>query len=45
MHHALFNHLRKNKIDMHLLYNDWNTKELKGIDPAINLNEIKKVVI
>ena len=44
MHHALFNHLRKNKIDMHLLYNDWNSKEVKALEPGINFNEIKKVV-
>lgn len=45
MHHTLFNHLRKNKIDMHLLYDDWNGKEIKALEPGINLNEIKKVVI
>ena len=42
---ATFNHLRKNKINMQLLYNDWNGKELQTIYPAINLNQIKKVVI
>ncbi|MEP6626701.1 MAG: hypothetical protein ABJA32_01910 [Ginsengibacter sp.] len=42
---ATFNHLRKNKINMQLLYDDWNGKELQTIDPAINLNQIKKVVI
>nr|MDQ6889766.1 hypothetical protein [Bacteroidota bacterium] len=45
MHHALFNHLRKNKIDMNHLYNDWNSKEIKAVEPEINLNEIKKVVV
>ena len=43
-HHALFNHLRKNKIDMHALYDDWNGAEIKKLEPAIDLNEIKKVV-
>lgn len=42
---ALFNHLRKNKIDMHSLYDDWNAEELKSVEPGINLNEIKKAVI
>jgi hypothetical protein len=44
MHSALFNHLRKNKIDMRLLYDDWNSKELKTIESGINFNEIKKVL-
>jgi hypothetical protein len=42
---ALFNHLRKNKIDMHSLYDDWNSEELKSVEPEINFNEIKKAVI
>jgi len=42
---ALFNHLRKNKIDMHSLYDDWNAEELKSVEPEINFNEIKKAVI
>ena len=45
MQNALFNHLRKNKIDMRLLYDDWNSKELKTIEPGINFNKIKTVVI
>jgi hypothetical protein len=45
IHEALFNHLRKNKIDMKLLYDEWNPKELKSVEPEINFNEIKKVVI
>jgi hypothetical protein len=45
MHETLFNHLRKNKIDMKLLYSDWNAKELKSVEPGINFNEIKKAVI
>ena len=44
MHQALFNHLRKNKIDMRLLYDDWTPKELKTIEPEINFNDIKKAV-
>lgn len=42
---ALFNHLRKNKIDMHSLYDDWNSEELKSVEPEINFDEIKKAVI
>ncbi len=42
---ALFNHLRKNKIDMRLLYDEWNPKELKSVEPGINFNEIKKAMI
>jgi hypothetical protein len=42
---AIFNHLRKNKINMQLLYDEWNGKQLQTINPAINLNQIKKVVI
>lgn len=42
---ALFNHLRKNKINMQSLYDDWNANELKQIEPSINLNQIKKAVI
>lgn len=42
---ALFNHLRKNKINMQQLFDDWNGKELQTIDPAINLKKIKKVVV
>ena len=45
MHEALFNHLRKNKIDMKLLYDDWNPKEMKNVEPGIKFNEIKKAVI
>ncbi|MEO9146843.1 MAG: hypothetical protein ABI237_14935 [Ginsengibacter sp.] len=45
MHEALFNHLRKSKIDMKLLYDDWNPNELKSVEPGINFNEIKKAVI
>ncbi|HEV8084463.1 MAG TPA: hypothetical protein VGP55_14750 [Chitinophagaceae bacterium] len=45
MHQALFNHLRKNKIDMHLLYDEWNSKEIKTLEPGINFNAIKKVVV
>lgn len=45
MHEALFNRLRKNKIDMRLLYDEWNLKELKSVEPQINFNEIKKAVI
>ncbi|MEP7253815.1 MAG: hypothetical protein ABI683_15590, partial [Ginsengibacter sp.] len=44
MNRALFNHLRKNKIDMHSLYDDWNGAEIKKMEPAIDLNEIKKAV-
>ena len=42
---ALFNHLRKNKIDMQLLYDNWNSKELKTLVTGINFNDIKKVVV
>ncbi len=42
---ALFNHLRKNKINMQQLFDDWNGKELQTIDPSMDLKKIKKMVV
>jgi hypothetical protein len=40
----LFNHLKKNKIDMKMLYDDWDGAEIEKIEQAININEIKKIL-
>lgn len=44
MQSALFNHLKKNKINMKMLYDDWDGATIKKIEPAINIDEIKKVL-
>jgi len=41
----LFNHLRKNKIDMHALFESWNSKEVKNLEPGIDTKEIKKYLM
>ncbi len=43
-HAFLFNHLRKNKIDMEALYDGWNSKEVKQLEPEANVKEIKKAL-
>jgi hypothetical protein len=44
MESALFNHLKKNKINMKMLYDEWDGATIKKIEPAINIDEIKKVL-
>ncbi|HYJ65516.1 MAG TPA: hypothetical protein VEV62_17365, partial [Parafilimonas sp.] len=43
-HKSLFNHLRKNKIDMHAVYEEWKANEVKKIEPAVDINEIKRLL-
>jgi len=44
MESALFNHLKKNRINMKMLYDGWDGATIKKIEPAINIDEIKKVL-
>jgi hypothetical protein len=41
----LFNHLRKNKIDMHALFEGWKSDEIKQLEPALNIKKIKKYIV
>jgi hypothetical protein len=42
---ALYNHLRKNKIDMHALFEGWKSDEIKQLEPGINIRKIKKYIL
>ncbi|MFT3947203.1 MAG: hypothetical protein QM763_09545 [Agriterribacter sp.] len=44
-HTFLFRHLRKNKINIKSIYDGWNAKEVKEIEPAANIAEIKKWLV
>lgn len=41
---SLFNHLRKTKINMQQLFDNWKGTDLLSVEPNLNLKEIKKAI-